>query len=454
LYELALQSKKSTLTFSPGEWQRYLASVKNVIVVLRAAQRMFAEFRPDRVVVYNALYSVNRVVCRLAELNDIPQYFLHAGDNLSKRLSTLILSRNDAFTYCMYLREKWTEVRDRPCPAPAMESATNHFLEVVKGRSLWAYSTSPNRGVDLKGVLGIAPDQKVISATLSSEDERSSGEIIGVVHPTPDLIYPKQVDWVKALIAYVDGRPDLSLIVRVHPREFPNKRDGMLSEHASMLKAALASLPVNVRVNWPTDNISLYDLANITDVFTNAWSSAGKEMALLGLPVVLYSRELVLYPADLNYAGTTEPEYFSNLEQALQDGWSPERIRKVYRWCAMEYGYAALDISESFSRSEYRSIIVRAWSRLLRSVRSSSEQEADCRNRAARLRCSQRINAVLSNQLSTSVDLDVFDVTVSEAEEAQHLKREVRRLVAGLYGEAGEPRPHSLEQRLRTFCDS
>ena len=93
------------------------------------------------------------------------------------------------------------------------------------------------------------------------------------------------------------------------------------------------------------------------------------------MPVVLYSHDLTLYPADLNYVGTTETEYFHKLEQALRDGWDPERIRKTYRWCAIEYQRAALDISESFSRTEHRTFFARATSRLLRGVLSSREQE-------------------------------------------------------------------------------
>ena len=134
---------------------------------------------------------------------------------------------------------------------------------------------------------------------------------------------------IRALIGYVEGKENLALIIRVHPREFPNKREGVLSEHARILQAVLAGLPPNVKVNWPTDHVSLYDLANIADVFANGWSTAGKEMAWLGLPVVLYSNDLTLYPPSLNYVGTTKPEYFRQIEQALNDGWDPERIRKT-----------------------------------------------------------------------------------------------------------------------------
>jgi hypothetical protein len=453
LYELLIQSKKTGISFSDGEWKRYQASLRNGILVLRVIQRLLSLEHPDRVVVYNSLYSVNRVVCRWAEINGVPPYFMHAGDNLSNRLQTLILALDNPFAYFKHLRHQWIEIQERPSSTDAMRSATDHFLEVARGRSVWAYSAAAGDNTDLRKKFGVEKGQKVICATLSSDDERFSGEIIGAL-PDSIPLFPRQVEWINALTRYVGGRDDLSLIIRVHPREFPNKREGVLSEHAKMLQVALADLPENVKVNWPTDNISLYDLANITDVFVNAWSSAGKEMAWLGLPVVLYSHDLTLYPADLNYVGTTEVEYFQKIEQALRDGWDPERIRRTYRWCAVEYKLASLDISESFSRKEHRSLFARAKSRLLRSILSSQEQEADCRNRARRLHSAARIDSILRNQMSSAFDPSLMDVTVSSSQEIEALKKQVGRLVKGLYGTTKDSRQNSLVNRLREFASS
>jgi len=454
LYELVLQSKKSELVFSATEWQRYMASLKNTIVVLRGVERLLTKMRPDRAILYNALYSVNRIVCRLCELRGIPQYFLHAGGNLLNRLSTVILARGHAFSYYGHLRERWGGIQDRPGPARGMELATDHFLEVARGRSLWAYSSAPKPGIDLKRIFNIHDGQKVISATMSSDDERRGGELLGVVPSNPSAVFSKQLDWMKALISYVDGREDVSLIIRVHPREFPNKREGVMSEHVSALKGALTALPKNVRLNWPTDNISLYDLANVTDVFTNAWSSAGKEMAWLGLPVVLYSHELTLYPADLNLVGTTEKDYFRKIEQALRDGWDPQRIRRTYRWCAMEYGYSSLDISESFSRSEHRGLFGRGAGKLMRIIAPYRTQRRECNNRAPRLSCSDTINAILSGDAKSILDLERRASSVSETEETRCLKREVGRLVNGLYGSVGRHHEHSLAGKLHGFASS
>jgi hypothetical protein len=453
LYELLIQSKRGALELSAAETLRYKESLKNVLVVVRSMQRMLDAVKPDRIVLYNALYSVNRAVCRLAEIRAIPQYYLHAGDNLSRRLQTLVLARNHTFFYYEHLLDKWGEFERRPCPPDAMTAATNHLLEVARGRSIWAYSTAPKGVVDLRRQWRIGA-RKVICATMSSPDETFGGEVAGVLSPVGGLLFPTQVDWIRNLIAYVKARPDLFLVIRVHPREFPNKRERLVSDHAKMLMEAFATLPGNVRVNWPADRVSLYDVAVITDVFVNAWSSAGREMAWLGLPVVLYSPHLTHYPPDLNYVGSTEPEYFRQIEQALKDGWSAERIRKTYRSCAVDLYFAALDISDSFSVDEHVSSARRALNRLMRKLAPTRLQRSNCRQRAAHLASADRINRILSDELTAAFDLDDIQAPVTYAEETLSLKREVRRIVDALYGRRGNFAKDSLPGKLLDFATS
>jgi hypothetical protein len=454
LYEMVIQRKRGNLNFDAAEAMRYRASLKNVIVVLQVVKRLFDELKPDRVVLYNALYSVNRVVCRLAALRGIPQYYLHAGDNLSMRLKSLVLARDHAFSYCKHLRDVWSQYRDRPCPLDAMQAATNHLLEVARGRSMWAYSAPSEGNIDLKTRFSIEGGQKVICATMSSDDERFGGETIGVLPTLDHLLFPKQVDWIRALIAFVDKRKDLFLIIRVHPREFPNKREGVLSEHARMLQEAFVKLPNNVVINWPSDNISLYDVANITDVFANAWSSAGREMAWLGLPVVLYADDLALYPSDLNYVGTSMPAYFGKMVQALSEGWNEKWIRQTYRWCAVDLFYSLLDISESFSRDEYLSRMKKGLKKAVSLVAPTYEVERDCRDRAESLAAGAGINRIITENLAAPIDLQDLRPCVTYEEETFFLKQEVRRLVLGLYGEPNTYSKGSLAAKLLDFATS
>lgn len=452
LYELLIQSKRGALDLTSEESERYRASLKNVIVVVRAAQRLIDELRPERIVLYNALYSVNRAVCRVAALRGVPQYYLHAGDNLSRRLQTLVLAKNHAFSYYNHLRNCWDAFEHRPCPPDAMRAATDHLLEVARGRSAWAYSAASGSSMDLRELFGIKEGQKVICATMSSDDERFGGEVVGVLPSLDGLLFPKQVDWVRALVEYAQSKPELFLVIRVHPREFPNKREGVLSDHARLLKEAFSDLPDNVRVNWPTENVSLYDLAAITDVFANGWSSAGKEMTSLGLPVVLYSPMLALYPASLNYVGTTMSEYFGQLERALEDGWNPERIRKTFRWNAVEFYYSSLDISDSFARDEHAPFLAKALSKLINGVAPTLQQELDCGRRSKRLSAGEKVCRIIHGQLVAAVDLDLQQPPVSVAGETEFLKSEVRRLADGLYGPGRNLPNNDLASKLRNFA--
>ncbi len=152
---------------------------------------------------------------------------------------------------------------------------------------------------------------------MSSYDERFSAESTLGIKPIKDLMFPSQIEWIMSLIEYVKNREELFLIIRVHPRDFPNQRDSVTSEHSKKLKEAFSQLPSNAIVNWPEEKISLYDLKDGTDVFLNAWSMAGVEMTILGKPVVIYSSELVAYPDDLNFIGKTIPDYFNKIELVL-----------------------------------------------------------------------------------------------------------------------------------------
>ena len=110
----------------------------------------------------------------------------------------------------------------------------------------------------------------------------------------------------------------------------------------------MQDLPENVRVNWPDDGMSLYDWLEVIDVGLTSWSSAGKEFALWGIPNLSYTGELTFYPkGDLGYIGETPDEFFQQLECALRDGWSWDRVLLAYRWQAHELEGAVFDLSDA-----------------------------------------------------------------------------------------------------------
>jgi CDP-glycerol glycerophosphotransferase (TagB/SpsB family) len=100
-------------------------------------------------------------------------------------------------------------------------------------------------------------------------------------------LFTNQLEWAKWLISYVGGRNDLHLIIRIHPREFPNKRENVRAPHLDSFISSLgANLPQNVSLNLPDQEISIYDLIPIVNVLLNSTSSVGVEFAAFGIPVI------------------------------------------------------------------------------------------------------------------------------------------------------------------------
>jgi hypothetical protein len=274
-------------------------------------------------------------------------------------------------------------------------------------------------------------------ATLGSYDEERAAEIVGArVHVRPPL-FETQIEWVQSLVNHVRSRSELFLLLRVHPREFPNKREGVLSHHAEQLKRAFADLPPNVAVNWPDQAISMYDLADQTDVFLNSWSSVGKEMALLGIPVVLYAPDLAFYPPDLGYWGTTSVDYFAAIDRALAEGWSFDRVRRTYRWYVFEFIRAAVYLGDRYPKREglSRSFRQRVIEQIDRRVLPGFEQTWDCARRGVASGSADQIRELFETRSTTVIDLaspGLPDPGAGETEELA-LRREMLRLANALF---------------------
>lgn len=441
LSTFVLIHKKNQLQFSDKEWQILLCEVRNSLLSLIAASRIFEQEKPDRLVLYSPGYSVNLVWARLAERLGIPQYYIQGANNLSDRLQKLIFARG-LFWQGITIKQ-WDRFKTLPCSPSAARYVTEHFLELFRGRSLFTYSLGrTGDGVDVRARFGVRPDQKFMVATMSSYDELFAGEITGQMPALDRGAFRTQIDWIRSLVEFVKTRDDLFLLIRVHPREFPNRRDSVKSEHAVQLEEQFSHLPKNAKVNWPSDGVSLYDLAEEMDLCLNAWSNAGKEMTFLGIPVVLYSTQTIFYHPTINYAADKVDDYFRLIDTALADGWRLENSKAAFRWYALDDLYSRIDLSESFPFHEQRHSPkpVRALLRLVRFVYPGFRQTRDCRKRAPRFLMAPLVTRVIESGGESLLDIlgpDDFPATTAEQED-RTIRAEMSRFAQSLYGSAFE----------------
>jgi hypothetical protein len=147
------------------------------------------------------------------------------------------------------------------------------------------------------------------------------------------------LDWIDSVCKYVSVQKNVSLIVRIHPREFANKRESVESDNGRTVLELLEKISgPNIYVNLPGDEISLYDLARITNLLLTGNSSAGAELSLLEIPVLCHERKnLTAFPEDLAIWANSRKEYFDLIPKLLLLEKTPAQAILAVRWFSYKY---------------------------------------------------------------------------------------------------------------------
>lgn len=102
----------------------------------------------------------------------------------------------------------------------------------------------------------------------------------------PANAFPNMLDWVLRTIAYFAARPDLQLVIRVHPAEIrgtvPSRQ-----KIADEIARAFPTLPANVFVIPPESQISTYAVMLKCDTVIIYGTKTGVELTSFGIPVIV-----------------------------------------------------------------------------------------------------------------------------------------------------------------------
>lgn len=430
LFEAIVQTKSISVDLSPEAEKLYRANVRNTWLAAVATRRMLAELSPDAGLSYHTAYAYNHAFQTVAEAQGVPVWFLNASLNVAELDTHLVAAKSDPIASFRKMLADWPKFRDVACAPDQIASAADHLVSLMRGGG-FAYSRAMARAEQpALQRLGCPPGRKVLLAALSSYDELLAAEVAGFGWSTRNDVFASQLDWVRWLFAFARSRDDVHIVVRVHPREFPINGKGVRSEHSYLLEAAFAERPSNVSINLPRDGIALYDLLAETDVVLAAWSSAGMEAGMLGLPVVTYAGDLTLYPRSLAFDATSRTEYEAMVSEAIAAGWSLERARSYFRWAVLMFARTRIDLTNGapvpVRRSRSRDFTIRARNRLLAMLTPWSREKWSLVLRARNLRDAPRIHALLDGGAAAFYDGDI--AAADPRHELAAVKRELRRI--------------------------
>ncbi len=145
--------------------------------------------------------------------------------------------------------------------------------------------------------------------------------------------FPSMREWVLDTIRWFESRPDLQLVVRIHPAELLNP---LVSRQrvADDIAEAFPDLPANVRVVAADDPLNTYALADACDSVLIYGTKMGVELAARGIPVIVAGEAWIRNKGLAQQADTRE-QYFALLA-GLPAG---ERLDEAQQERALKYAY-------------------------------------------------------------------------------------------------------------------
>ncbi len=427
LYTIILKHKKMDCQLNDHQWKEYLNEIKLSLYAWIAADKILRQVSAQKVFVYNSLYGTNQALSSVCEKQGVDFYHIHSSNNFSNPFNALRIGKKGNFSIVNHMLQVWIQrFQYTPCPKQVFDKVQAHYQSLFSAKSVFVYS-SPSSGKSVRDHFGLYNKQTITLVTLSSQDEIFAAQSVGEVTLNPEGLFSTQIEWLSHLAHLYAHKPEHCLIIRVHPREFPNKREGVKSEHAAQLEALFATFPSHIKINLPSDNLSLYEIAMESDICLNYISSAGLELSLLGLPVLTHApQSLMMYPRTLLYTADTLEEYNHTLTTLLsrKERLSIKRIRAIYRWYAVEFLYSEVDLSDSVHYKEIttHSFAERVWGKIQRSVYPTYTQSQDCRKRAPVLKAQPLLQTFIDQNHDFLAECPRDFELLSEEEEWEYVK--------------------------------
>jgi hypothetical protein len=90
-------------------------------------------------------------------------------------------------------------------------------------------------------------------------------------------------EWLQKTVLYFASRPDVQLVVRIHPGERYTHGPSV----ADVVKQALPGLPEHIHLVKADDPVNTYDLVELCDLGLVYTTTVGMEMAMSGVPVIV-----------------------------------------------------------------------------------------------------------------------------------------------------------------------
>lgn len=248
-----------------------------------------------------------------------------ANWNVAYRKRRFIFSHGDTYHHTLMTEPKseWerlelTETKERTLLDYLASRREGLFDWIVFHRPT---IRKPSR--ELQETVGIDPDRPVIGLLTNVTWDAQ-------LH-YPANAFPDMLDWLTRTCEYFAKRPELQLLIRVHPAEisgFPRSRQPVLTE----LLRRLPQLSSNIIIVPAESELSTYGLMSLCNAAIIYGTKMGVELTSVGLPVVV-AGEAWVRNKGVTHDASTADEYFDILDRLpFKNPLEGDRLQRAKRY--------------------------------------------------------------------------------------------------------------------------
>ena len=244
--------------------------------------------------------------------------------NVAYRKRRFIFSHDDTYHHTLMSepREHWENLE----LTPAQERELMQYLASRReGLFDWIVFHRPRRDdpVALAKALGLDPAKPAIGLLTNVSWDAQ-------LH-YPANAFPNMLEWLVCTCEYFARRPDLQLLVRVHPAEisgFPPSRQPILAE----LAKRIPRLSPNIHVVGPENPMSTYAWMSLCNAAIIYGTKMGVELTSVGQPVVV-AGEAWIRNKGLTFDASSRDEYLAILDRLpLSHGLDGDQLARARRY--------------------------------------------------------------------------------------------------------------------------
>jgi hypothetical protein len=328
--------------------RRYLEAS---LVAVAAYRRLLADKKFDAAVFHHGLYVPQGQVgevCRQAGVRVVNWFVAY-------RANSFILSHDDTYHHTL-MNEPIAAWEDMEWGERQRNDIDTYLKSRWQGSRDWiGFHERPSEdAAAFAKSVGLSLDKPII------------GMLTNVVWDAqlhyPANAFPNLIDWTLETIQYFSRRPELQLVIRIHPAEIRGtvrSRQPMAVEIAKKFPA----LPRNVFVIPPESDVSTYAVMELCDSAIIYGTKMGVELTSVGIPTVV-AGEAWIKNKGLTLDAASRDEYFAILDTLpLGKRLPPETVERAKKYAyhfffrrMMPLSFMRRDASALFFKPDIQSV--------------------------------------------------------------------------------------------------